>query len=200
MKAEKQKAWDDANYWIVEGHQAEKARDEQRARAEKAEASVTTAAKDRKALETELNTAKKDRDGWEKNTLEIVKLAYEQTGEICRTSAPTPGSTPPLNSWRAAPGAPRPSRPRGRKNRKRPRRTGRRLRRSSTRPRRTRRGGKRTRLRSSGLPTNRPGSICRTSAPTPGSTPPLNSCRAAPGAPRPSRPCGRKNGKRRAGR
>ena len=80
MKAEKQKAWDDANYWIVEGHQAEKARDEQRARAEKAEASVTTAAKDRKALETELNTAKKDRDGWEKNTLEIVKLAYEQDG------------------------------------------------------------------------------------------------------------------------
>ena len=34
----------------------------------------------REALETELNTAKADAAGWEKNTLEIVKLAYEQDG------------------------------------------------------------------------------------------------------------------------
>ena len=34
----------------------------------------------RAALQTELNTAKADAAGWEKNTLEIVKLAYEQDG------------------------------------------------------------------------------------------------------------------------
>ena len=34
----------------------------------------------REALETELNTAKADAAGWEKNTLEIVRLAYEQAG------------------------------------------------------------------------------------------------------------------------
>ena len=36
MKAEKQKAWDDANYWIVEGHKYREERDEQRARADTA--------------------------------------------------------------------------------------------------------------------------------------------------------------------
>ena len=34
----------------------------------------------RAALQTELATAKKERDGWEKNTVEIVELAYEQAG------------------------------------------------------------------------------------------------------------------------
>ena len=34
----------------------------------------------RAALQTELNTAQADAAGWEKNTLEIVKLAYEQDG------------------------------------------------------------------------------------------------------------------------
>ena len=37
-----------------------------------------TAAKDRKALQTELNTAKADAAGWEKNSLQIAKIAYEQ--------------------------------------------------------------------------------------------------------------------------
>ena len=57
MKAEKRQAADDANYWIVEEHQAKTERDEQRLRADTAEASVTAAKEDRKALETELNTA-----------------------------------------------------------------------------------------------------------------------------------------------
>ena len=69
-------------------------RDQERERGDTAEVSAATltdekrqageeldkAAKDRKALETELNTAKADAAGWEKNTLEIVKLAYEQDG------------------------------------------------------------------------------------------------------------------------
>ena len=52
MKAEKLQAADDANYWIVEMHQAKTERDEQRLRADTAEASVTTLTDEKQQAET----------------------------------------------------------------------------------------------------------------------------------------------------
>ena len=49
-------------------------------RAEKAEASVTALTGEKQEAETRADTAQADAAGWEKNTLEIVKLAYEQDG------------------------------------------------------------------------------------------------------------------------
>ena len=66
MKAEKRQAADDANYWIVEEHQAKTERDKARERAEKAEASAATLTGEKQAAVAELATAKEDAAGWKR--------------------------------------------------------------------------------------------------------------------------------------